>query len=410
MELVPSRVIKDTKTEAAVLAINSLGTELLTQATMPGENALLSPYSIQSVLAMVYAGAEGETRAEMQKFLHYPEGKRELHESFAALQMALETMAEGIQVEEELNGNGRAGELSFVLDTACRLYGQEGFEFRPAFLSLLREKYGTTLEVLDFKFNPTTATRSINDWVTDRTNGKISGLIPPDVLSKETRLVLVNAIYLKAKWLHDFSEVATKPAPFHVRGGKAEEVETMEQQAGFGYHKGEGFCAVGLPYIGNEVQMLILLPEQPDGLAQVERVVAADMLANCGDLPIHELRLFLPKFEMETPSYDLSAVLQDFGVRQAFDKPERTANLDGIAPRKDDDYLAVSHLLHKAYLKLDEKGTEAAAVSIADVIQGGIEPEPPQPIEVRVDRPFLFAIQHKASGACLFMGRIVDPR
>ncbi len=397
-------------TAAAAQAINSLGVELLTLATTPGENALLSPYSIQSVLAMVYAGAGGETWAEMQKVLHYPEDGGELHDSFESLRIDLELMTVEVQGNEHLNSSRKGEKAPFVLSMANRLYGQKGFEFRQPFLSLLSRKYGTTLEALDYVSDPALAAKVINGWVEEQTAGRIRDVISPEAMDQDTRLVLVNAIYLKARWENQFGKSETHDAPFYVRGQIPEEVPTMEQLASLGYRKEDGFCVVAMPYVGREVQFLILLPDGRDGLAEMERRITQEMLAVCQSLPVQEVRLFLPKFELATPTYDLSEVMKDFGIKQAFDEPKGSANFEGIAPRRGDDYLALSKLLHQAYLKVDEEGTEAAAVSIQNVIMGGIDLEPPKPIEVRVDRPFLFAIQHKASGACLFMGRVVDPR
>lgn len=397
-------------TAVAAQAINSLGIELLTLATTPGENALLSPYSIQSVLAMVYAGAEGETWAEMQRVLYYPQEKGELHDSFESLRIDLELMAVEVQGNEHLNPSRKETKAPFVLSMANRLYGQTGFEFRQQFLSFLREKYGTTLETMDFVSDPAGAAKLINGWVEEQTAGKIRDVILPEAMNKATRLVLINAIYLKARWENRFAKTETHAAPFYMRGQIPEEVPTMERLANLGFRKEDGYCVVAMPYFGREVQFLILLPDSRDGLAEMERRVTQERLAGCQSLPVQEVRLFLPKFELATPTYDLSEVMKDFGIKQAFDEPKGSANFEGIAPRWRNDYLALSKLLHQAYLKVDEEGTEAAAVSIQNVIMEGIDLEPPKPIEVRVDRPFLFAIQHKASGACLFMGRVVDPR
>ncbi|MCD6051769.1 MAG: proteinase [Verrucomicrobia bacterium] len=399
----------NTATAAAAQAVNALGVQLLTLATTPGENALLSPYSIQSVLAMAYAGAEDETWAEMQRVLHYPEDKWELHDSFAALQTTLETLAEETQANSELSGK-RDSEGGFILRTANRLYGQEGFGFRQPFLSLLREKYGTTLQAMDFGRDPAGAANIINDWVSERTEGRILNVIAPEVLSELTRLVMVNAIYLKAEWEDRFAKDRTKPETFFVRGQSPENVPTMYQLASFGHRKESGFRVVALPYIGNEVQFLILLPDARDGLAEMEKRVTRDLLMSCRGLPPGAVHLFLPKFELDTPVYELNEVMKDFGLKQAFDEPAGSANFEGIAPRVGNDYLKLSNLLHRAYIKVNEKGTEAAAATVAMMTLGGLVELPPGPIEVRVDRPFLFAIQHKASGACLFMGRVVDPR
>ncbi len=314
-----------------------------------------------------------------------------------------------MQANSNLYGE-RDSEGGFILRTANRLFGRAGFGFRQPFLSLLREKYGTTLEAMDFARDPAGAARIINDWVSERTEGKILDVISPDVMNELTRLVLVNAIYLKAEWENRFAKEATKLETFYVRGQSPEKVPTMYQLASFGHRKESDFRVVALPYIGNEVQFLILLPDARDGLAEMEKGVTRDLLMACRQLPPSAVHLFLPKFELDTPVYELSEVMKDFGLKQAFDEPCGAANFEGIAPREGNDYLKLSNLLHRAYIKVNEKGTGAAAATVANMVLGGLVELPPEPIEVRVDRPFLFAIQHKASGACLFIGRVVDPR
>lgn len=393
----------------AALAVNALGLDLLAKGATADSDALLSPYSIQTALAMTYAGAAGDTRNEMAKVLHYPEDEAGLHQSFAALRAALEEIATTSAANAEA-ARKEGGQVDpVVLTVANRLFGQQGYEFRQTFLSLTKETYKAPLELLDFVRNAPTATRHINEWVEEQTRDRIRDLIPPDALDRDTRLVLVNAIYMKAPWANPFSESATRPAPFYVRGSDAQEVPTMTQRGSFGYARREGFTIVTIPYMGGDLQFLILLPDARDGLSELEGKLTPDVLASCANPGRGNIILHLPKFKIEPPLFRLATVLQSLGMRSAFNVPRGSANFDRMAPRKPNDYLFISEVFHKTFLDLDEKGTEAAAATAVAMMRATSLP-PRNPPEVRVDHPFLFAIQHRPSGACLFLGRVTDPR
>lgn len=393
----------------AVQSVSALGLDLLGQGTASNANALLSPYSIQSALAMTFAGAAGDTRAQMARVLHYPADETELHRSFAALQRALagvqKTTAERATNAKRLGGPGEP----ITLTVANRLFGQQGYDFRQPFLDLARDQYSAPLQPLDFTRNAAAATRTINAWVEDQTRQRIRDLIPPDGLDRDTRLVLVNTIYLKAPWMEEFRESATKLQPFHIKGGAAQEVPTMSRQARMGYSKREGFSLVTIPYSGGQMQFVVLLPDAPAGLSALEAKVTPDILASCASAPAAELQLYLPKFKLEPPLFRLGKVLRALGMKSAFNEPKGSANFDRMAPRKPDDYLYISEVFHKTFLALDEQGTEAAAATAVTMMRA-TSAVIAKPIEVRVDRPFLFAIQHQPSGACLFLGRVTDPR
>lgn len=398
-------------TATAAKAINSLGVDLLARTAKPNQNALLSPYSIQSAVAMAYAGAAGDTRAQMAKVLHYPKDDVEVHGSFAALRKALGDVAQKRAKNAEQMRKWGATNDPITLTVANRLFGQTGYDFRAPFLALVKDNYGAPFEALNFARNPGRATKHINDWVEEQTRKRIQNLIPGGALDELTRLVLVNAIYLKAPWADAFGEWATKPLPFHVAGGKPLDVPTMMDTRFVSYAKRSGFSIVAIPYIGGDIQFVVLLPDKVNGLATLEAKLTASLLAECASLSGQEVILYLPKFKLEPPLFPLSKELQALGMKSAFDQPSGSANFDRIAPRRPSNYLYISEVFHKTFLNLDEKGTEAAAATaLALTAIGGIAREKPKPIEVRVDHPFLFAIQHRPSGACLFLGRMVDPR
>jgi len=393
----------------AAQAINALGLDLMAKGTEAGANALLSPFSIQTALAMTYAGAAGDTRAEMARVLHYAGEETPLHASFAALQRALDEVARRTAEQaEQMKKFGMSGD-PITLTVANRLFGQTGYEFRAPFLELTKDTYKAPFQPMDFVKNAAGATREINGWVEEKTRQRIRDLIPAGGLDRETRLVLVNAIYMKAPWQEVFPAGATKPAPFHPAAGAAVDVPTMVHKGNFGYAQHEGFKAVTVPYSGGELQLLILLPDEKNGLAALEAKLTPEQLAACARPGSPELILHLPKFKLEPPLFKLGKVLQTLGMKSAFNQPKGSANFDRMAPRKPDDYLYISEVFHKTFLDLDEKGTEAAAATAVAMMRAtAVMMDPPKPIEVRVDHPFLFAIQHRPSGACLFLGRITQ--
>jgi serpin B len=289
-------------------------------------------------------------------------------------------------------------------------YHIHGYEFRPQFFAEVKENFGAAPEIVDFAQDASAATRKINDWVAQQTRDRIRDLIPQPLVPA-TRLVLANALYLKAPWASEFSADATKPAPFHIRGRDAVDLPTMQKLAQLRYAKRKGFAAVALPYSGDDLQFVVLIPDEVDGLGGLEKQLTADLLGDCAKMNASEVLLHLPKFKFEPPTIQLAAELQDLGMKTAFDIPPGSANFDRMAPRKPNDYLAISDVFHRTFIALDEKGTEAAAATaVAMVRTTAMRPTPPKPIEVKVDRPFIYAIQHVPSGACLFLGCITDPR
>src|SRR5207245_5711419 len=227
----------------------------------------VSPYSIESALAMTYIGADGETRTEMARVLRFPTNDTGAPASFSALQHSLEQMttktAELVKQSKKFGGPSEP----ITLNIANRLFAQKGYAFRPAYLSLVKQNFGGAFEPIDFIANPAVATQRVNKWVADQTHDRIRDLIPGGALDKTTRLVLANALYLKAPWASEFSENATQPEPFFVRGGTPVDVPTMRKtDRNFGYSKREGFTAVSLPYAGDDLQFLVLLPDDVNGL------------------------------------------------------------------------------------------------------------------------------------------------
>jgi serpin B len=374
-------------------AVNQTGLDLLYARTAESGrgNLLLSPYSVAAAMIMTYAGADGATRDEMRRVLHLPEDDSA---TFAALQ-ELDRHLRGARVE---------------LSVANRLFAQNGFALQPAFLALLRDRFAAPAKQLDFATEPDRARASINDWVARETRGRIRDVVPPGSLSSDTRVVVANATYLKAPWKYHFEPQETEVEPFRVSGTLRVDVPMMRVEEMLRYEVHRGFAALALPYDGGDLQFLILLPDRVDGLPELERRVTPELLASCTRMEARDLRLRLPRFRLEPASLPLGQLLRRLGMSSAFDRPAGSANFERMAPRQRDAYLFLSEVFHQAWLSVDEAGTEAAAVTATGVTVMSVATSPTNPIEVRVDRPFLFAIQHIPSGMSLFLGRVTDPR
>ncbi|HTG52627.1 MAG TPA: serpin family protein [Candidatus Tectomicrobia bacterium] len=409
--LIVSMAHSATSFDLAAKATNELGVDLHRQlARGSDQNLCTSPYSINSALAMTFAGADGETRSEMARVLHFPTGG-DVPASFLALQNSLEQMsAKTAALVKESKKFGGPSE-PITLNIANRLFAQKGYSFRETFLSVIKQNFGGAFEPLDFVADPAAATQRINKWVADQTHDKIRDLIPADALNKLTRLVLANALYLKAPWADAFSNKTTQPEPFFVRGAPDDVPMMRKTDKNFGYARREGFTVVGLPYAGNDLQFVVLLPDDINGLRELESKLSADVLAGCAKLEKRDVDLHLPKFKLEPPTVALKEKFEALGMETAFDNPRGSANFDRIAPRNPNDYLYISNIFHKTFIAVDEKGTEAAAATAVVMMRATSMPGPkPPPIEVKVDRPFVYAIQHVPSGVCLFLGRVTDPR
>ena len=395
--------------ELASKATNELGVDLHRQLATDAGNLCISPYSINSALAMTFLGADGGTRSEMARVLHFPNGG-DVPASFSALQHSLEQMsAKTADLVKESKKFGGPSE-PITLNIANRLFAQKTYHFREAFLSLVKQNFGGAFEPLDFVADPAAATQRINKWVADQTRDRIRDLIPGGALDKTTRLVLANALYLKAPWANEFSQNATQPEPFFI-GSAPVNVPMMRKTTNFGYARREGFTVVTIPYAGNDLQFVVLLPDDINGLHELESKLNADVLAGCAKIEKREVDLHLPKFKLEPPTITLAKQFEALGMKTAFNQPKGSANFDKIAPRTPDDYLYISQIFHKTFIAVDEKGTEAAAATaVAMMAATGLAAPKPTPVEVKVDRPFVYAIQHVPSGVCLFLGRVTDPR
>jgi len=356
-----------------------------------GGNLFYSPYSISLALAMTYAGARGETAQQMADTLQFILEQDKLHPAFNWLDAELASRSEGAQ--------GKDGE-GFRLNIVNAIWGQKDYEFLPTFLDVLAENYGAGLRILDF-INETEQSRvAINKWVSDQTEGRIEDLIPQGAIDALTRLVLTNAIYFNAAWENPFDEDITADGPFYLLDGGQVSVPMMKQTEWFGYTEGEGYQAVELPYDGNELSMVILLPEAGNFQAFEEGLQAQQVCDIISCLQFTGVALTMPRFEFES-EFSLKDTLARMGMPIAFSPYE--ADFSGMTGKPE---LFISNVVHKAFVAVDEAGTEAAAATAVIV---SLSAAPPPPIEVTIDRPFIFLIRDIETGAILFVGRVLNP-
>ncbi len=351
-------------------------------------NLFFSPYSISTALAMTYAGARGETEEQMAQVLHLTLEHEDIHPAFAYL-------------DEHFRDIQRAGNVA--LSVANALWIQQGFNVLDAFLDTVKTYYRAGLHEVNFVEAAEAAREDINSWVAAQTNQKIQELIPQGVLHELTRLVLTNAIYFQGKWASEFSKDETQEDAFWVSSACKKMAPLMYQEHAFHYGENDDVQVIQMPYQGEDLSMAILLPKVRDGLAAIEASLTPEHLRAWLNLTARrDVKVYLPRFT-QTSRFSLSSVLQAMGMKKAFSS--READFSGIEPGKS---LSITDVLHKAFVEVNEEGTEAAAAT--GVVVGVTSVMEPQPVPVfRADHPFLFLIRDKRSGSILFMGRMMDP-
>ena len=367
---------------AAVLAALGAGSDA---------NLAVSPLSIRLALAMAYAGARGDTAAQMAEVLGYDLPADRLHAAFNALDLAIEDRA------GTFPGDG-GEERSIEIAISNALWGQAGLSIGQPFLDTLALDYGAGMRVVDFTTAAEEARETINAWVAGETNDRIPELIPAGVLTPATLLVLTNTVYLLADWARPFSSEATADGSFTRLDGTTVTVPFMHQLLSADYAAGEGWQAVDLPYVGGEVAMLVVVPDE-GRFREIEGEAAGLFGEARAALASVDLQLALPRFEFRTQA-SLPETLRSLGMVDAFDAG--LADFSGISA---EGALFVSDVVHEVFVSVNEAGTEAAAATAVIMSRGA----PPVPVELSVDRPFLFWLYDRATGAVLFMGRVLDP-
>ena len=353
-------------------------------------NLFYSPYSISLALAMTYAGARGETEQQMANTLHFELQQALLHPAFNALDLELASRGEGAKGKDD---------KGFRLHIVNAIWGQKDYKFLNQFLDVLAVNYGAGLRLLDFISEPEQSRITINNWVSDQTEGKIKDLIPQGVIDDLTRLVLTNAIYFNAAWLNPFENELTSDRAFHLLEGDDVTVPMMTQTNSFGYATGDGYQAVELLYDGSELSMIILLPNSGQFESFQNSLNAALVDHIVSDLQSRQVSLTMPKFEFES-EFSLADTLAAMGMPMAFSDE---ADFSGMTGNSE---LTISDVVHKAFVSVDEAGTEAAAATAVVV---GLTSAPEQPVQVTVDRPFIFLIRDIETGTILFVGQVMNP-
>lgn len=351
-------------------------------------NLFFSPYSISTALAMTYGGARGQTAKQMAQALQFNLPDHELHPAFAALRKELDAIQHKGQVQ---------------LAVANSLWPQSGFAFRRDYLDLCRSYYGTAIFPVDFVGHADDSRKAINQWMEDNTSHKIVDLLAPGSVDG-ARLVLVDAIYFKGKWALPFDANRTRDEPFYTSPDASNRTPMMRQTADFHYAEFPDLQVLGMRYSGDDLSMLVLLPRETNGLSKLEAQLTPENLALwTTKMPVKKVQVFLPKFKA-TSEFSLGDTLAAMGMPDAFDF--RKADFSGMDGRRD---LYISKVVHKAFVDVNEEGTEAAAAT-AVVVTFGMAAPRPNPIPVfRADHPFLFLIRDNRTGSILFLGRMTNP-
>lgn len=369
---------------------NTFALDLYQTLRTQNGNLILSPYSISLALAMTHAGARSETEAQMAQVMHFPP-QAQLHPAFNALDLQLQKQPANPKKDQE----------PLQLNIANAVWAEQTFSFLPEYLNTLALNYGAGIRLSDFINKPEPTRKEINDWVNDQTKEKIQNLLPEGTVNPDTRMVLVNAIYFKADWLDQFDANDTRDLPFTLLDGSKVNAPMMRQEMRIPYTSGDGYQAIELPYAGNAA-MEIIVPDE-GRFEEIESALDYTMLSEIlAGLEQSTVILRLPKFEFES-SFLLSDALAGMGMPAAFDR--NAADFSGMTGKKD---LFISDVVHKAFVAVDEEGTEAAAATA--VIMEAAGAAMPEGIILVIDRPFVFLIRDLQSGQILFIGRVLDPQ
>lgn len=386
-----SKLHAEEPSDLAVRAVNDFA--VAHHRLLPAGNVLVSPWSVQNTLVMLAAGADGSTRTAMQKAFSLGDDENGRNKAFRELQRVL-TAKPGADAPMEIHSSNR-------------LFVEKQLQLVPQWQNLMREAFQTEAGRADFSGDAAGECIKINQWVGERTNGKISEIIPSGALNERTLLVLVNALYFDMPWDEQFTKELTTQQPFHLDAGHVKTIPLMFKQHAQRYARKEGFQIATLPYAGDVFQLVVFVPDAMDGLPAVEKQLTGALLTECARLPRTEVRLSIPRLTLSPPTASLNQTLTAMGAGEMFidgkaDFSRMIVDADRLKP-------FVGAVFHRTFIEMDEDGTKAAAAS-AGVIRtkNGKPREIPHQV-VKADRPFLFMIQHVATGACLFLGRVNDP-
>lgn len=368
---------------------NEFATELYARLT-PREptNLIFSPFSISAALAMTYAGADGHTKSEIARVLHFSRDESDLHSGINAIRKML--------VFSDKKSDHQ-------LRVVNRLWGQKDYQFLPKFLKIMNSDYNADLGLVFFK-RPDAATTTINSWVEKQTDHQVQNLIAPGGLDRDTRLLLTNVIYFKARWQAEFTKSLTSDAPFYLSGAQQVTVPTMYQTGYFGYNEFDDAQVIELPYrMEKGFSMLIFLPKSRDGLNALEKQLSAETLHKwTSGLELHKVKLHLPRFRI-TLGFSLKDALKSMGLSLPFSSE---ANFSKMVKKKG---LFLTEAIHKTFIDVNEEGTVATASTAMTGGMGGLS-VPKEPVVFRADHPFLFLIREHQTKSIVFLGRLMNPK
>ncbi|MFX1564121.1 MAG: serpin family protein [Promethearchaeota archaeon] len=377
-----------TDNQILVHGLNAFTIDLYENLRRQEGNLFFSPLSISTALAMTYAGADGRTATQMAEVLHFALEQEKLHPAFKTLNKLL---------------LDRENISDYSIITSNALWIQKDYALLPAFLDIIKKNYGESLFEVDYSEHEFVMKR-INEWVRDKTQQKITELISKGILNEATRLVLTNAIYFKGNWQFQFKEADTRTEQFNLATGNEVMVPMMHQTRRFGFMEKSDFQALELPYAGDDLSIIILLPKEEQELTELENSLTIENLAKWFvDIHEQDVEVFMPRFKMSA-QFNLKNVLREMGMLDAFSSKD--ANFSRMTGSLD---LQISGVIHKAYVDVNEEGTEAAAATAVVMVPKGMARPVPIPV-FRADRPFLFFIRNIKTNCILFIGRVMNPK
>ncbi len=370
-------------------ANNEFAFDLYKEVSKTGTgNIFFSPFSISTALAMTYAGANGSNETEMAKSMNFKPNTPDFHLSYGKYLKTLDKNAKG----------------NIQLRIANRLWGEKTYTLKPEFISLNKEAYNSPLQKMNFIGSPDGSRMEINAWVEKQTEQRIKDLIPPGAITTDTRLVLTNAIYFKGDWLYQFDKKNTRDKKFNLADGSTIKTPFMNFEGALNYAENDLAKMIRLPYKGEKQSMIIVLPHETKNLTRVEEQMNASTFASVLYAQQPEVILALPKFKLTVP-LGLNGYLQNLGMHEAFNAG---ADFSKMTPSND---LWISSVVHKAFIEIDEEGTEAAEATAVIMTIESVGPHtPPKPKEFIADHPFLFYIIDDETQSILFMGRLMEPK
>ena len=385
----PQSPVKDDSQNVMTNGNNAFGIDLYNKLNSAEGNLFFSPYSISSCFAITYVGAGKDTRKQMGDVFHFPAEQEKCNLGF-------------LNLNEKFKSIQKKGDVE--LSIANALWVQNDYIFLNEFLNMIKKYYEATIENVDFKNNAKQIGGKINKWVEEKTRNKIKDIISGDGLSPNDKIVIVNAIYFYGKWAKQFKKYQTTDLPFWTSLSSSTKVPMMQQENNFRYGEDKSIQILELPYKGNDLSMVIFLPEQRDGISQLEKKLTFNNINLwMQNVSTCEVNVYLPKFKIEL-TFGLNQILNSMGMPDAFDL--KKADFSGMADIKKSEPLYISEAIHKAFVDVNEEGTEAAAATA--IRMATTESMPPKPKVFRADHPFIFIIRENSSGSILFIGRITN--